>query len=104
MEVTELAVPGAFVLTPQKHRDDRGMFCEWFREDLLGEIAGRTLHPVQANFSVSRRGALRGVHFADVPPGQAKYVSCPSGAVLDVIVDVRVGSPTFARWDSVLLD
>jgi dTDP-4-dehydrorhamnose 3,5-epimerase len=47
---------------------------------------------------------LRGVHFADVPPGQAKYVSCPSGSVLDVVVDVRVGSATFGRWQSVLLD
>jgi dTDP-4-dehydrorhamnose 3,5-epimerase len=104
MEVTELTVPGAFVLTPHQHGDDRGMFCEWFREDLLVEATGRALHLAQANSSVSRRGVLRGVHFADVPPGQAKYVSCPSGSVLDVVVDVRVGSATFGRWQSVLLD
>jgi dTDP-4-dehydrorhamnose 3,5-epimerase len=47
---------------------------------------------------------LRGIHFADVPPGQAKYVTCTSGAALDVVVDIRVGSPTFGTWDSVLLD
>ncbi len=47
---------------------------------------------------------LRGIHFADVPPGQAKYVTCATGAVLDVVVDIRVGSPTFGQWDSVLLD
>ena len=58
----------------------------------------------QANCSVSRRGVVRGVHFASVPPGQAKYVTCVSGAVLDVIVDVRVGSPTYGRWEAVRLD
>ncbi len=58
----------------------------------------------QANHSVSSRGTLRGVHFADVPPGQAKYVYCTRGAVLDVIVDIRVGSPTFGVSDAVRLD
>jgi dTDP-4-dehydrorhamnose 3,5-epimerase len=60
--------------------------------------------PRQANCSVSAAGVLRGIHFADVPPGQAKYVTCLTGAVLDVVVDIRVGSPTFGAWDSVLLD
>ena len=58
----------------------------------------------QANHSVSQRGTLRGVHFADVPPGQAKYVYCTRGAVLDVVVDIRVGSPTFGVADKVRLD
>lgn len=67
----------------------------------------------QANLSVSAAGVVRGIHrtqwpltihFADVPPGQAKYVTCAKGAVLDVAVDIRVGSPTFGRWDAVLLD
>jgi dTDP-4-dehydrorhamnose 3,5-epimerase len=53
---------------------------------------------------VSRRGTLRGIHFADVPPGQAKYVMCVAGSVRDVVVDLRVGSPTFGQWDVVLLD
>lgn len=104
MDVRELAVPGAIVLTPRRHEDDRGSFCEWFRADTLTEATGRTLVLAQANCSTSRRGVLRGVHFADVPPGQAKYVTCPAGAVLDVVVDVRVGSPTFGAWDSVVLD
>ena len=59
---------------------------------------------MQANASVSAKGVLRGIHFADVPPGQAKYVTCVKGSVLDVIVDIRVGSPTFGQWTSVLLD
>jgi dTDP-4-dehydrorhamnose 3,5-epimerase len=54
--------------------------------------------------SVSARGTVRGIHFADVPPGQAKYVTCVAGAVLDVVVDIRVGSPTFGQWESVRLD
>jgi dTDP-4-dehydrorhamnose 3,5-epimerase len=53
---------------------------------------------------VSRRGVIRGIHFASVPPGQAKYVTCVSGAVLDVVVDLRVGSPSYGRWEAVRLD
>jgi dTDP-4-dehydrorhamnose 3,5-epimerase len=58
----------------------------------------------QANTSVSRRGVLRGIHYADVPPGQAKYIQCVSGAMLDVVVDIRMGSETFGQWDAVQLD
>jgi dTDP-4-dehydrorhamnose 3,5-epimerase len=58
----------------------------------------------QANCSVSRRGVIRGIHFSDVPPGQAKYVTCASGAILDVVVDLRLGSPGFGRWEAVQLD
>src|SRR2546430_15261287 len=54
--------------------------------------------------SISARDVIRGVHFADVPPGQAKYVTCVRGAVLDVVVDIRVGSPTFGQWEGVTLD
>jgi dTDP-4-dehydrorhamnose 3,5-epimerase len=84
--------------------DDRGAFLEFLRSDLLVEVTGRRLDAAQANCSVSRRGVVRGVHFADVPPSQAKYVTCLSGAVLDVVVDLRVGSPTFGSHDTVLLD
>lgn len=58
----------------------------------------------QVNCSVSSAGVLRGLHFAQLPPSQAKYVTCVSGSVFDVVVDIREGSPTFGRWDSVLLD
>lgn len=104
MEVRELAVPGAYEISPRLHADDRGVFLEYYRAEVLGEALGHRLQLAQANCSVSARGVLRGLHFAAVPPGQAKYVTCPSGAVLDVAVDLRVGSPTFGRWDSVLLD
>src|SRR5690606_22970512 len=84
--------------------DDRGVFLEWFKDGAFQEATGRSLDLQQANLSVSAAGVLRGVHFADVPPSQAKYVTCPRGAVLDVVVDIRTGSPTFGQWDAVLLD
>ena len=99
-----LAVPGAYRVTQQVFGDPRGAFLEWFRAAELEEVTGRRFDLRQANLSVSAAGVLRGVHFADVPPGQAKYVTCVAGAVLDVVVDLRVGSPTFGTWDSVLLD
>lgn len=104
MKIRGLRVPDAYEITPLQHGDDRGIFLEWFKEPVFEEHVGHRLRLAQANISVSKRGTMRGVHFADVPPGQAKYVTCPSGAVLDVVVDIRVGSPTFGQWDSVLLD
>ncbi|MBO0814538.1 MAG: dTDP-4-dehydrorhamnose 3,5-epimerase family protein [Actinobacteria bacterium] len=99
-----LGIEGAWVLDPQIHRDDRGSFLEWYRGDELAACLGYRPEVAQANCSVSHRGVIRGVHFADVPPGQAKYVTCVSGAVFDVVVDLRAGSPTFARWEPVQLD
>jgi dTDP-4-dehydrorhamnose 3,5-epimerase len=104
VRIRELAVPDSYVLDLVPHGDARGRFTEWYRADVLAEAAGFGLTLAQANHSVSARGSLRGVHFALVPPGQAKYVYCPAGRVLDVVVDVRVGSPTFGVHDSVLLD
>ena len=104
MEIRELAVPDSYVLDLVPHGDSRGRFTEWYRTDILTEALGYEFTLAQANHSVSTRGALRGVHFALVPPGQAKYVYCAVGRVLDVTVDIRVGSPTFGMHDAVLLD
>lgn len=104
MQRRELTVPGAWELTPRQFTDPRGVFLEWFKDAALEEVTGHPLTLAQANMSVSAAGVVRGIHFTDVPPGQAKYVTCPRGAVLDVAVDIRVGSPTFGRWDAVLLD
>ena len=104
MQVRGLKVRDAFELTPVQHGDDRGVFLEWFKGPVLTEAIGHPLRLEQANISVSSKGTVRGIHFAAVPPSQAKYVTCPSGAALDVVVDIRVGSPTFGQWDSVLLD
>jgi dTDP-4-dehydrorhamnose 3,5-epimerase len=104
MQIEPMSVPDAWVCSPQVFADDRGTFLEWFRADALAAVAGRPFTVAQANHSISRRGVVRGLHFADLPPGQAKFVYCPAGAVLDVIVDVRVGSPTFGAIDSAVLD
>jgi dTDP-4-dehydrorhamnose 3,5-epimerase len=104
MQVQVLPIEGAWMFTPKVHGDDRGSFLEWFKDPVFSEAVGHRLDLVQANCSVSARGVVRGIHFADVPPSQAKYVTCVKGAVLDVIVDIRVGSPTFGNWTSVRLD
>lgn len=104
MQVRELSIPDAWEITPIVRGDDRGVFLEWYRFDTLEEATGRSIDLRQANTSVSKRGVVRGIHFADIPPSQAKYVTAMRGTVLDYIVDVRVGSPTFGQWDSVLLD
>ncbi|MGW0758489.1 dTDP-4-dehydrorhamnose 3,5-epimerase [Streptomyces sp. NPDC002814] len=99
-----LGIEGAWVLEPKVFPDERGSFHEWFRGEEFREATGYDLTLAQANCSVSRRGVLRGLHFADVPPGQAKYVTCVRGAVLDVVADIRVASPTFGQWEAVRLD
>jgi len=102
--VEPISIAGAWTFTPAVHRDDRGSFLEWFRAGELSGSLGYWPQTAQANCSVSRRGVIRGVHFASVPPGKAKYVTCVSGTVLDVIVDIRVGSPGYGRWEAVRLD
>ncbi|MFF3437147.1 dTDP-4-dehydrorhamnose 3,5-epimerase [Streptosporangium sp. NPDC002721] len=104
MSMRPLGIDGAWVFEPKVFPDSRGSFHEWFHGDGFRETTGQSLALLQANHSVSRRGTLRGVHFADVPPSQAKYLKCVRGAVFDVIVDIRVGSPTYGQWESVLLD
>jgi dTDP-4-dehydrorhamnose 3,5-epimerase len=104
VQIRELSIPDSYEITPILRGDDRGVFLEWYRFDLLEQTIGHPLTLRQANTSVSRRGVVRGVHFADLPPGQAKYVTATRGAVLDYVVDIRVGSPTFGQWDSVRLD
>jgi dTDP-4-dehydrorhamnose 3,5-epimerase len=100
----ELKIPGAWEITPALHADGRGLFFEWFTDPAFTAMTGHHFDLAQANCSVSAAGVLRGVHFSELPPSQAKYVTCVRGAVFDVEVDIRVGSPTFGQWDAVLLD
>lgn len=104
MDVRELAIAGAWEITPTMHPDSRGLFFEWLTDREFTAFAGHRLDVRQANCSVSAAGVLRGLHFAELPPSQAKYVTCLSGSVFDVVVDIRVGSPTFGLWDAVVLD
>lgn len=104
MEFRALRIPGSWEVTPRQFPDGRGVFLESFRQDRLAEVTGRPFVVRQTNVSVSSRGTVRGIHFADVPPSQAKYVTALSGSFVDYVIDIRVGSPTFGQWDSVLLD
>ncbi len=90
------------VVEPVVHRDARGFFHESFRADRMAELGVRETW-VQDNQSRSGRGVLRGMHFS-VDPGQAKLVRCARGRIVDVVVDIRRGSPTFGRWEAVELD
>jgi dTDP-4-dehydrorhamnose 3,5-epimerase len=104
MKIKELTIAGTWEIAPVQHGDRRGLVQEWFRQDLFAAEVGHPLTLAQSNLSVSAQGSVRGIHFAAVPPGQAKYITCVRGAFLDVVVDVRVGSPTFGRWEGVRLD
>jgi epimerase EvaD len=100
----ELSIPDAYEISTDVFPDDRGLFINPFRADVLAEAIGYEMRVVQSNHSASRLGAVRGVHFALLPPGQAKYIYVPRGAVLDIVVDIRVGSPTYGQHDAVRLD
>jgi epimerase EvaD len=105
MQSRKLVVEGAFEFRPQIFTDDRGIFVSPFQQTAAVDALGHPLFPVaQTNHSRSRRGVIRGAHFTVTPPGIAKYVYCAQGKAIDIVVDIRVGSPTFGRWDSVLLD
>jgi len=104
VQIRELKIPDSYEITPKQFGDDRGVFLEWYRFDKLAEVVGHPIDLRQANTSVSKHGVVRGIHFADVPLGQAKYVTATHGAVLDYVIDIRVGSPTYGQWDTVLLD
>ncbi|MGK5522188.1 dTDP-4-dehydrorhamnose 3,5-epimerase family protein [Micromonospora sp. URMC 107] len=103
MKVRELAVAGAFEFEPSVLPDNRGVFSELLRAQWWRDALGRDLPVSQVNCTVNHRNVVRGVHFTRLV-GQAKFVCCVFGAMNDVIVDTRVGSPTFGRFDSVRLD
>jgi dTDP-4-dehydrorhamnose 3,5-epimerase len=95
---TRLAIPNIIEVTPDRHGDDRGFFSEVFKDTVWAE-GGVAASFVQDNHSFSRDiGVLRGLHFQTPPFDQAKLVRVTRGAVFDVAVDIRQGSPTFARW------
>ena len=102
MEVLKTALEGAFILEPVVHGDERGYFVETFSQRVFDtEFAiphlGQALNFVQDNESKSSRGVLRGLHFQRAPHSQAKLLSCVQGSVLDVVIDLREGSPSYRK-------
>ncbi|PZG01231.1 dTDP-4-dehydrorhamnose 3,5-epimerase family protein [Micromonospora endophytica] len=105
MQIRELKVEGAYELTPQSFHDHRGLFLSPYQQELFLDHTGHRLFPVaQCSLSRSHRAVARGIHFTATPPGMAKFVYSAQGRALDIIVDTRVGAPTYGQWDSVLLD
>lgn len=98
-----MKIKGAWIHTPSRHNDDRGHFEEQFKISQIESELGRTFTVKQVNQSVSNKGVIRGIHFTDSPEGQAKYVSCPKGAIWDVVIDLRKDSLTYGQWDAVEL-
>jgi dTDP-4-dehydrorhamnose 3,5-epimerase len=98
MRTLETRLAGPILIEPNTIADERGFFCETYRRTAFGEM-GITEEMVQDNHSRSRRGVVRGMHF-QVGHGAAKLVRCGRGAILDVLVDIRRGSPTFGRWEA----
>ncbi|MFF5173675.1 dTDP-4-dehydrorhamnose 3,5-epimerase family protein [Micromonospora sp. NPDC000089] len=104
MAVRPLDISGAFLISSRSFTDERGAFFEVYREDVLTEVLGYPPRIVQTNYSVSHSNVLRGIHGAAVPPGLAKLVTCVRGLMLDFVVDLRTGSPTFGKWDMIILN
>jgi dTDP-4-dehydrorhamnose 3,5-epimerase len=98
----ETELDGVVLIEPEVHGDERGFMVETYRRDAWAEL-GVGIEFVQHNHSRSAKDTLRGLHF-QTEPGQAKLVRCPRGAILDVAVDLRRGSPTYGQWEGQVLD
>ena len=104
MRGLELGIKGCWEIELDHYNDSRGVFFESFKLNSLENIINRKFEVKQSNTSISKMGSIRGIHFAQLPPSQAKYIQCNNGSILDFIIDVRVGSPTFKQHVSVKLD
>jgi len=104
MNVTPLNIDGSWIIELKKFEDGRGFFYESFRKEIAKKYFGREFHIKQSNTSVSKKGSVRGIHYALVPPSQAKYIQCQKGSIIDYIIDIRVGSPTFSQFVEVELN
>ena len=104
MKVTPLKIDGAWIIELNKFEDGRGFFYESFRKVIAKEYFGRKFNIKQSNTSVSKKGSVRGIHYALVPPSQAKYIQCLKGSIFDYVIDIRVGSPTFSQFVKVELN
>jgi dTDP-4-dehydrorhamnose 3,5-epimerase len=102
VKLIELSIPDLYVLESPVWGDDRGSFREWFKDEDFVE-AGIDFRAEQANLSISKRNVVRGLHYSMAPQGQAKVVTCAHGTLDDVIVDIRVGSPTYGQCEVVHL-
>ena len=104
MEIKEVGIMGAWLAQSPLHVDTRGYFREWFKSDVIENILGRGFTVEQANISSSNKGVLRGIHYSLAIEGQGKWITCISGSIWDVVVDIRPSSPTFKKWIGIELN
>ena len=102
MSLQELSITGAYVATHRVFPDERGLFREWFKAEELASI-DKDFSVQQANYSKSNQWVIRGIHYSLAPQGQAKIVTCASGKIVDVLVDLRTGSPSYMTIEYVEL-
>ena len=98
MKLTPLEINGVWLVESPVWNDIRGSFREWFKSNEILQITGQDFLAVQSNISRSDKGVIRGLHYSLAPKGQAKWVTCVEGSILDVVVDVRRTSPTFGKY------
>jgi len=98
MKLTPLGIDGVWVAESPVWSDHRGYFREWFKSKDIKAATGRDFGIEQANISLSSAGTLRGIHYSIAPKGQAKWITCVSGSIQDVIVDIRTDSKSFGQW------
>ena len=103
MKLTPLGINGAWLAESPVWSDERGFFREWFKSEDVKAATGREFRIEQANISLSSAGTLRGIHYSIAPRGQAKWITCVSGSIQDVIVDIRPDSKSFGQWIEVEL-
>ena len=103
MEITPLEIGGSWIAEFNVLRDSRGLFREWFKLPDLNSATNRTFHVEQANISESSKGTLRGIHYSLAKGGQAKWITCVTGSIRDIVVDIRPDSKTFGKWIEVEL-
>jgi len=103
MELTPLGIEGAWLAESPVWRDDRGFFREWFKREEIFSKTGIDFSAQQANISVSNKGVIRGIHYSLAPEGQAKWITCVTGSIIDVIVDIRPNSPTYKKVEYINL-
>jgi dTDP-4-dehydrorhamnose 3,5-epimerase len=104
MKAHPLRISGSWKIEFQKFEDNRGFFYESFKAEEFEKLIGRNFDIKQTNTSSSSKGSVRGIHYALVPPGQAKLVQCQRGSIKDYVIDIRIGSPTFGQFEEIALD
>lgn len=104
MNLIPLGIEGAWLAESPVWSDERGFFREWFKAEVVKSATGRDFGIEQANISLSSLGTLRGIHYSIATRGQAKWITCVSGSIKDVILDIRPASQTFGNWIEVELN